>query len=81
MTLTKITEKPLHYPAYEGYNKNIYCITAQKNDDNQKTIYYFEIFQYHGLLEPDYKFIDPNIWDIRVIVSTPNPDSIYCWLK
>lgn len=68
-------------PAYEGYNKNAYCITAQKNDNGQETIYYFEIFQLHELLEPDYESIDPNIWDVRVIVTTPNPDSIYCWLK
>lgn len=68
-------------PAYQGYETKIYCITAQKNNDDQTMIYYFEITKLHGLLEPDYEFIDPNVWDVRVIAATPNPDSIYCWLK
>ncbi len=66
-------------PIYQGYN--IYCITAQKSDGNHTTIYYFEIAELHKLLEPDYRLLDPDLWDVRVIVATPNPDSIYCWLK
>ena len=68
-------------PAYQGYNAYVYCITALKHDSNQSTVYYFEIAELHRLLEPDYRLIDPDLWDVRVIVATPNPDSIYCWLK
>lgn len=68
-------------PAYQGYDTYVYCITALKRDSNQTTTYYFEIAELHGLLEPDYRLIDPNVWDVRVIAATPNPDSIYCWLK
>lgn len=68
-------------PAYQGYNTYVYCITALKHDGNQTTVYYFEIAKLHALLEPDYRLIDPDLWDVRVIVATPNPDSIYCWSK
>jgi len=68
-------------PTYQGQNAYVYCITALKRDDNLSTIYYFEIAELYTLLEPDYSSINPDLWDVRVIVATPNPDSIYCWLK
>lgn len=74
---SQTTPYPYSDPIYEGHDA--YCITAQKHDGNQITIYYFEISEDYGP-GPDIN-PKPASWNVRVIASTPNPDGTVCWLK
>ncbi len=64
--LTKVERRPKN----EGYARHEYCIQAERSEQNQTRLYYWEITEVPG---------ESGTWQVRVTVSTPHPTAGACY--